>query len=257
MRSTFHESGLEVKTIPLKEATPSDAIKCDLFGVGTSCFSSQAPTPIKKYLRSLPCLKDQQAFVFATSSAAPGKVLYDMAYLLRGKGAIVRAGFLVHGEVHHPAPHMKGQFPGRPNEVDLDQGRRFATGIADYLSNGYAGPHLNGYANLLQKKWGFYELVSMSSSDHMLRRLMPEPKPIPARCDHCLLCVDQCPVDNINVVKRPVLGDRCIRCYRCLTVCPQQAFKADWRYADPFLQFLYNPLFMRWFGDLKAGEQIY
>jgi Fe-S-cluster-containing hydrogenase component 2 len=63
-------------------------------------------------------------------------------------------------------------------------------------------------------------------------------------------------MDNIALQPYPALGERCIRCYRCLTGCPQKAFGADWRAADPFLRFLYNATSMRWFGDLEPGEQI-
>jgi hypothetical protein len=31
----------------------------------------------------------------------------------------------------------------------------------------------------------------------------------------------------------------------------------NWRFADPFLMLLYNAKLMRWFGDLKPGEQVY
>jgi flavodoxin/Fe-S-cluster-containing hydrogenase component 2 len=257
MGSALREAGHEVESISLDKATPTEAIKGDLIGVGSPCFSSQAPTPIKTYLRSLPQLKGKQAFVFATSSAAPGSVLFDLAHLLQRKGAHVLAGFLSRGEVHHPAPHMKGQFAGRPNKMDLALARNFAKTVAKHVSSGCARCLLDNGTNYLQSRWGFYELVSKTSSDRMLRRLMPEPKSLPGRCDHCLLCMDQCPVENITLVNLPVLGDRCIRCYRCLTVCPQGVFEADWRYADPFLQFLYNQNFMRWFGDLKPGERIY
>ena len=113
MADAFREAGHIARTIPLKEVIPDDITKVDLLGVGTACFSSQSPTPIKEFLRTLPLLSGKRSLVFATSSGAPGRVLYDMASLLRGKGAEVLGGFLARGEVHHPAPHMTGQFPGR------------------------------------------------------------------------------------------------------------------------------------------------
>jgi ferredoxin len=152
---------------------------------------------------------------------------------------------------------MNGQFTGHPTETELFQARQFAVGIAEYVSAGFTGNILDSRHDSLNQRWGFYDFVGLTSSDRMLRRLMPEPKPVPGKCDQCNLCVYQCPIDNITVNSYPILGDRCIRCYHCLTVCPQKAFEADWRFADLFLQILYNRHFMRWFGDLKPGERIY
>jgi flavodoxin/ferredoxin len=257
MDLALRDVGHKVRTISFENISPADVSVCDLLGVGTPCHSSQAPTPIKKFLNALPPLKDQRAFVFATSSGAPGKVLYELTCLLRDRGAHVLDGFLARGEVHHPAPHMNGQFPRRPNEADLARARKFALAIAEHVAAGCTGHYVESRVDSLKPGWGFYDFVGLTTSDRMLRRLMPEPKPIPSKCDQCRLCVCQCPLDNITLNSYPILGDRCIRCYHCLTVCPQEAFEVDWRFADPFLQLLYNRHFMRWFGDLKPGEQIY
>ncbi len=296
MAGVFQEAAHSARTISLKEATPEDATTGDLLGVGTPCFSSRAPTPVKEFLRALPRLDGRRAFVFATSSAAPGRVLYDLASLLRSKGADVLGGFLARGQVHHPAPHMTGQFPGRPHAEDLTRARRFAVALAEHVSAGRSGTLPESRPDALELRWGLYECVALVSPDALLRLLMPEPRPAPVKCDGCQWCVSECPVDNITLRSRsidpstspghsglgtvqgegrllrqrterapqgrplrsyPVLGDRCIRCYRCLTGCPQRAFDANWRLADPFLLFLYNARFMRWFGDLELGERIY
>ena len=109
----------------------------------------------------------------------------------------------------------------------------------------------------LKSDWGFYHLVGLASTDRMLRFLMPVPVADPDKCDQCRWCVEECPIDNITLHSYPLIGDRCIRCYHCLIGCPQKAFEVNWRIADPFLQALYNPRLMRWFGDLKRGEPIY
>jgi flavodoxin/NAD-dependent dihydropyrimidine dehydrogenase PreA subunit len=257
MADAFREAAHLVRTIPLNEATPDDANNIDLLGVGTPCFSSQSPTPIKKFLRTLPSLNGQRAFVFATSSGAPGRVLYDLASLLRGKGAEVLGGFLARGEVHHPAPHMTGQFMGRPSEDDLIRARQFAFTVAEHISMNRNGSLVNNRPDALKPAWGFYDLMGLALSDKLLRLIMPEPKPDPVKCDQCQWCVVECPMGNISLLSAPILSDRCIRCYHCLNGCPQEAFRADWRFADPLLRFLYNVNFMRWLGDLKPGEQIY
>jgi flavodoxin/ferredoxin len=352
MAETFREAGHSARTISLREATPEDATKGDLLGVGTPCFSSQAPTPIKEFLRALPPLNDQRAFIFATSGGAPGRVLYDLTSLLRGKGADVLGGFLARGQVHHPAPHMTDQSPGHPDAKDLTHARRFAVAVAEHVSAGRSGPLPESRPDALKPRWDFYEFSGLISSDKMLRLVMPEPRLDPVKCDQCRWCVCECPMGNITLRQAqgrplrpldpstspstssgqgsgqsglgttqaqgrplrqpfdkvypersrgtqdraqgwplrpldlstspstssgqgsgqsglgttraqgrllqsyPVLGDQCIRCYRCLTGCPQKAFDANWRLADPFLLFLYNATFMRWFGNLEPGEKI-
>jgi NAD-dependent dihydropyrimidine dehydrogenase PreA subunit/flavodoxin len=281
MVGAFRGAAHSARTISLKKATPEDATQGDLLGVGTPCFSSRAPTPIKEFVRALPRLDGQPAFVFATASGAPGRVLYDLTSLLRSKGADVLGGFLARGQVHHPAPHMTGQFPGRPNAQDLTRARRFAVALAEHVSAGRSGPLPKSRPGALKRRWGFYDFVGLAGSDRLLRLFMPEPKLNPDKCDRCRRCVYECPMDNITLrsldpstspghsglgtvqaqgrflQSYPVLGDRCIRCYRCLTGCPQRAFDVNWRLADPFLLFLYNASFMRRFGDLEPGEQIY
>jgi ferredoxin/flavodoxin len=256
MGYALREVGHVVRIFSLRETPPYELPFGDLLGVGTPCYSSHAPTPIKQYLSALPPLNDKRAFVFATSSAAPGKVLYDLTHLLRDKGAYVLGGFIARGEVHHPAPHMNGQFRDHPDGVDLAQAQQFAIAMTDHISADYTG-RWNESRSYLQPGWSFYDFVGLTSSDRILRLLMPAPKLIPSKCDQCRLCMTQCPQDNITVKSYPILGDRCIRCYHCLTICPHEAFEADWRFADPFLQLIYNRLFMRWFGDLKPGERIY
>lgn len=257
MADAFRDHGHCVDIQSLKDATREDAIKGELLGVGTPCFSNQSPTPVKNYLRALPPLDGKRSFVFATSSGAPGRVLYDMTRLLREKGAHVLGGFLARGQVHHPAPHMVGQFPGRPNEEDLARARHFADTVAEHVAAQRVDPLPGGRADAVVFHQGFYEWMGTVISDGMSRLLLPEPKLDPERCDQCNWCAVECPMENISLRPYPILGDRCIRCYHCLTGCPQRAYSADWRFSDPFLMLLYNARFMRWFGDLHPGENLY
>lgn len=257
MAEAFRQAGHTTRAISLKKATPQDALTGDLLGVGAPCFSSQAPTPIKAFLQTLPPLENRRAFVFATSGGAPGRVLYDLARLLQDKGAEVVGGFLARGELHHPAPCLIGRFPGRPNADDLAQARRFAIAVAEHMSAGRPGPVAASRPDVFRPRRGFYDLAALLSTDGFLRRVLPEPKLDTSRCNQCQWCVYECPMHNITLQPYPVLGDRCIRCYRCLTGCPQQAFAADWRLGNLAVLSFYNTTFERWFGDLEPGERIY
>lgn len=257
MAGAFCEAGYVTRTRSLKKATPQDAITGDLLGIGTPCFSSQAPTPIKAFLRNLPELNQKRAFVFATSGGAPGRVLSDLACLLQSKGADIVGGFLTRGELYHPAPSLIGRFPNRPNVEDLTHAHRFALAVAEHISAGRPGLVAGSRPDTLRSQGRFYNLVGLISTDRFLRFLMPEPQLDSTRCDQCQWCVYECPMHNITLQPYPVLGKQCIRCYRCLTGCPQKAFEVDWWLANPAILSFYNTKFERWFGDLEHGEAFY
>jgi flavodoxin/NAD-dependent dihydropyrimidine dehydrogenase PreA subunit len=257
LADSFRESGNPARVISITELQPEDLIEFDILGVGAPCFSSKAPTPLIEFLDELPTLKEKPAFVFATSGGAPGRVLYDLANSLRRKNANVVGGFLARGEVHHPAPALNGRFPGRPNAEDLAQARKFAEALSTHLDHNESDPLPGNRRDILKPGLGFYDLVSLASLDATLRFFLPEPKLTLERCDQCLLCVYECPMANITMEPYPVLGDKCIRCYRCYNVCHLKAFSVNWKLGNLLLSSMYNTTFVRWFGDLQSGEQIY
>ena len=257
MAGAFRDAGHVARSVCLEKATLQDALTSDLLGIGSPCFSSKAPTPIKVFLRALAPLNQKPAFVFVTSGGCPGRVLYELAHLLRIKGANVVGGFLTRGEVHHPAPCLIGRMPNRPNAEDLTRACRFATAVAVHVTAGRPGLVADSRLDILRPKGGFFNLVGLISTDRFERLLLPEPRPDSTRCDKCKWCVYECPMHNITLQPYPVLGKQCIRCYRCLTGCPQKAFYVDWRLGNLVTLFFYNTRFEHWFGDLEPGETIY
>lgn len=257
MAEVFREAGHATRTVPLKKASPQDAVMGDLLGIGTPCFSSQAPSPIKTFLQNLPPLENKRAFVFATSGGAPGRVLYDLSRLLQSKGAEIVGGLLTRGELRHPAPCLYGRMPNRPNAEDFARVQRFAKAVIEHVAAGRPGPVAESRSDALKPGWGFYDLVAFISTDGFQRLMLPEPKPDSARCNQCKWCVYECPMHNITLQPYPNLGDQCIRCYRCVTGCPHRAFNVNWKLGNLAILAFYNTTFERWFGDLEPGEHIY
>ena len=49
------------------------------------------------------------------------------------------------------------------------------------------------------------------------------------KCAHCQECVENCPVDGIDVeADPPRIQDPCIYCWYCAKICPELAIEADW-----------------------------
>lgn len=257
MAEVFREFGHSTRLISLRKASPEDAIAGDLLGIGTPCFSSQAPTPIKNFLKNLPRLDNRRSFVFATSGGAPGRVLYDMTRILQTKGSEVVGGFIARGELHHPAPGLHGRMPNRPNAQDFAQAQNFARAIIEHVTKGRDGLVAESRPDALKPKGGFYDFVALISTDRVLRLLLPKPQLDTTRCNQCQWCIHECPMNNISLQLNPTLGKQCIRCYRCLTGCPRQAFHVNWKFGNLVILAFYNTIFERWFGDLQPGEHIY
>ncbi len=257
MAETFRENGYHIQLVALKDACLEDVAGGDLLGVGSPCFSSRAPRPVIQFVESLPQITGMKTFVYATCGGAPGRTLFDIGNALRKKGADLIGGALFRGEVHHPAPSLIGRFPGRPNTDDLDQARMFAkTLVTNEWKSRTTVCQDNGFVHI-NRKLDFYGLVASLTTDKVLRAILPAPKLEPVHCDGCHLCLDECPIDNIQIDQVPTLGSKCIRCYRCYTVCPHQAFRVNWGGANQFLACLYNRPFIRRFGDVKPEEKIY
>ncbi len=257
MGEAFRERGHPARIVPLKEATPQDAVACDLLGIGTPCFSSQAPTPVKAFIQSLPDMNNKHAFVLATSGGAPGRVLYDLYRGLKSKGADVVGGFLARGEIHYPAPSLRGRFRTHPDAIDQSAARRFAVKIAEHCLTAGDGIMAESRLDTFKPQGWFYNLVAWLTTDRFIYYSLPEPKLDLSRCGQCQWCADECPMGNITLQPYPVFGKKCIRCYHCLAGCPENALQVSWAKYDLGLRLIYNTTFLRWFGDVKPGEDIY
>lgn len=251
------ENGWQTTTVPLKKTAAQELLAADLIGMGTPVFESQAPSLIKNFIERLPSLTGKNAFVFATSGGAPGRVLYDLTRRLETKGARVIGGIICRGRDFHPAPCLVGRFPHRPSETDLVEVGDFVESLAKHLASGVAGPMPQSRADAFRAGIGFYQICALFLKDPIVRFLMPEARVNPDKCTRCDWCVHECPVGTLTMTPFPKAGGKCLRCYRCYTGCPEKAFGIKWGISNFLTWTLYNQTFEKWFGDIKPGEKIY
>ncbi|MCG6536104.1 MAG: EFR1 family ferrodoxin, partial [Syntrophales bacterium LBB04] len=254
--TTLQECRHNVSIIPLIKARPVDALHCDVLGLGAPCFGSHVPTPIKRFLQSLPQLDGKRAFVFSTSAGASGKVLFDMTRLLRRKKAFVMGGINVRGQDNFPARSVKGRFPSRPDAEDLVKVNKFAQSLSLNMASHSPRCKVHGDRRALQRGFGYFDLMGAMVTGHLFRLITPRMKLDPNKCNECAWCERNCPMNNIIMAPQATIGKDCIRCYYCYRGCPQEALSADFRFTDLLISITYNSIFMRWFGDVSANEEI-
>jgi len=180
-----------------------------------------------------------------------------MAGLLRRKGARVIAGFHTRGEVAYPAPALKGRFSNRPDDIDLAEAANFARHISNIASGKGAGDLPQRYKSPLFS-WDFYSLLAFLITDKIIRLLMPKPRYLAQRCKKHGSCKENCPMAAISISPGPVVDrNRCIRCYRCVNTCPEQAWSLKWGWADRLIALVYNIPMERWLGTIKEADKVY
>lgn len=257
MGDGFQEKGCQVRIIPFEQADPVEDIKCDIFAVGCPCFASKAPTPVKNFLKDIASLKNKPVIVFSTSGGAPGRVLYDLKLISEKKGGRVIGGLLIRGELFYPVPCVFGRNPGRPNSEDLSQAKKFAQGVCKYIESNGANGLNEGNPKILNRRLNFYTIAGLLMTDPILRLLLPKPKVEQSKCDECGVCEDNCPSQSITLSPYPNFSKQCIRCYRCITVCPKEAISFNKALANVPVYTFYNTGMERIFGDLEKGEKLY
>lgn len=239
-----------VKCISVNQSMPKDFCKYDIIGFGSPTFESHAPTPIKRLIKSLPDLTGKNSFIFTTSAGASGNVISDMIRLLKKKNLNIIDTFLVPGEMFHPAPCIKGKSYGRPNAKDLKNAKKFALNIIG-MSN---SKHCIQYYGIKPKK-GFYNIVGkITSSEKLIRLLVPKPKLDINKCNNCQKCNSLCPMDNITNSLHPVLSNKCIRCYHCMNSCSNKAYSVNWWFGNIVILLFWNKYFMSWFGEYEKDK---
>ncbi len=73
MAEVFEAKEFSPKLVAFKKVTHNDFTDADIIGIGAPCFESQAPSPVKEILHTLPVLNGKKGFVFSTSGGGAGK----------------------------------------------------------------------------------------------------------------------------------------------------------------------------------------
>jgi NAD-dependent dihydropyrimidine dehydrogenase PreA subunit len=230
IEKTLIQSGLESKILDLgnkkqklsflREAASLNSGDC--LWIGSPVYSGHAVWPILELLGQLPMVKGVMAVPFVTYGfVKTGFSLLELGEILSSKG------FLLAGAAQVLAVHslaLTEENPlgtGHPNKDDLAKIEELASFVTK------------------QQKLSIPSLITLDTldyqaDDHPLRgkkgdiNQLKTSREIPtideSICTNCGICAENCPMDNIDGVNKPV-GHDCIFCMNCLRLCPDEAVK--------------------------------
>jgi Fe-S-cluster-containing hydrogenase component 2/flavodoxin len=204
--STFRETGATALS------------EYDLIGFGSPVWGG-IPANVNRYLDEMLSLDGKHSFVFCTHGALPERFFPPFLDSLAEKVMHVIGIRDWYCSVYRPAMPSPYLTDGHPDDIDLAEAEAFGKEMA-----------------ILSRKLKSGELKpapELPKMEMTPRNKLPRPLPIlnPQKCRYpeCTLCMDNCPVDAIDLTATPpVFARGCSICYFCEMICPEGAIDVDY-----------------------------
>ncbi len=208
--------------IPIKQADIRRLPDYDLIGVGSPVWDNGIPLNVRLFLYAMPFLRGKHAFAFGTHGGAPSIVIPMMVSALAQKGAAVigsRDWYGSLGLAVSPSPYPTD---GHPDEIDLREAEQFGRGMAEISRRISAGE-----SKLIPPLPEMPRVVFGEGPPRDRPTLNKEK----CRYPRCHLCMDNCPMNAINLsVSPPVFAQgNCSSCYYCEMICPAGAIEVNYQ----------------------------
>jgi flavodoxin/ferredoxin len=207
---------------PLRDTDPRRLDEYDLVGVGSPVWGAEPPN-VSSFLRNLRFVGGKHAFAFCTHGGVCDAFSPSVIAKMKDRGLVVIGTGDWHGDVslyHHCVPHPTA---GHPDEIDLAEARKFGSEMAARSLRAAAGePGLELPTPLPPRP-----MTSTEKAGYAVIKALPKMLTFHReKCTYpaCRLCMDNCPVDGIDMTMNPpVVAKPCAACEFCARLCPTGA----------------------------------
>jgi len=223
------DSGNRCSTIGMKQANIDETHNYDLIGIGTPTFFYREPVNVRNFLKKIPEQNGRHCFLFCSHGSIMGNTLYYMQEQLKEKGYVVIGAFDSYADASLQFYPKVWHTAGHPDEIELSDAEQFGQGICDISARIKKGESdLIPEFQLIEDTW--WTEASKMTTPESLRQLFPKFSINQDKCNQCLICQENCPVDAIDMEADPpkIQKEGCIFCLYCEKACPEDAIEADW-----------------------------
>jgi flavodoxin/Fe-S-cluster-containing hydrogenase component 2 len=215
--------------VKIKDANPRKLYEYDLIGLGSPIMHFEEPGNVRAFIKDMRFVGGKHFFVFNTHGTHPEYYFPSIYPRLKQRGVTIIGMRDWYGD----CPFNVQPYPtfGHPDEIDLKEARDFGREMVERSRRIAAGE-----INLIQPpppepEMTQHQVEEMLKPKHLgkeevaygFRAMMEYVK---EKCTYpeCRLCMDNCPMDGIDLsVKPPIVGTPCISCAFCEKICPTGA----------------------------------
>ncbi len=213
--------------------------------LGIPVYEERVPNLLYPALWKIRGNNNLMVLIVTYGNISAGITLYQLSKMMNNQGfkIIAAANFIS----EHAFSQEDIQIaPGRPDTLDLEKAEQLGRQIRqkiELINNLNTLPDLNISGELLP--------VGKLLPKHSEILFTHAPEIIPTLCQHCLKCVELCPVKAINPKNLQSREKLCIRCCACVKLCPHHARKII------FKQPLLVKTFLKRIGRKRKEPDIY
>jgi flavodoxin/ferredoxin len=214
----MREQSAQCDMATVKEMDANRLAEYDLIALGSPVWGG-VPLNVRFFFNAAPSLKGKHAVAFCTHGILPESFFPQAITLLEKKGLIVIGINDWYGSVFRPTLPKPYFTDGHPDEMDMKEAEAFGKEMVELSRRIYAGK-----THLIPE---FQDMPTPPPSN------LPKPMPslIKEKCrfPECRLCVDHCPMEDIDMSSSPPRFARnCTSCFFCEMICPTGAVHIDY-----------------------------
>jgi ferredoxin len=196
-------------------------VKAKILGIVFPVYYARLPKIVEKTLKRFEFNSEVYVFAVATHGGAPATVLEKLETMLQDNGCHLNAGFLV-----HMPKNFVLKYNTRPYVIGdkiFDRGNKKIECISEIIRK-------RENINCEKSKLIVDTIVDkafMSITDKIVDSMSTMDTQFWTNddCNGCKLCVQVCPVDNIEFIAKPVWKHNCEVCMACIQHCSTQAIQ--------------------------------